>query len=107
MQVVFVPGKKLDFETKHNCKKDEQDNFITAVEFSTKNPYGIALALIDIKAGVLQVTHNSYVLLKLNTILHIIFQKLDMKSNHRKFCQVDKGGVVLATRNYISLLHPI
>ncbi|XP_048495831.1 glycine-rich domain-containing protein 1-like [Beta vulgaris subsp. vulgaris] len=61
-KVVFVPGKKLDFETKHNCKKDEQDNFITAVEFSTKNPYGIALALIDIKAGVLQIKEEWFLL---------------------------------------------
>ncbi|XP_021743718.1 glycine-rich domain-containing protein 2-like isoform X2 [Chenopodium quinoa] len=77
-KVIFFPGKKLDYETKHSSQKDEHDNFTTAVEFSPENPYGKAVALLDLKFGVLQTV-----------------------------CQVGQGGLVPATRNYICLLYPI
>ncbi|XP_021759739.1 glycine-rich domain-containing protein 2-like [Chenopodium quinoa] len=61
-KVIFFPGKKLEYATKHSSKRDEQDNFTTAVEFSPENPYGKAVALFDLKFGVLQVEEEWFLL---------------------------------------------
>ncbi|OIT19738.1 PREDICTED: glycine-rich domain-containing protein 2-like isoform X1 [Nicotiana attenuata] len=53
--VKFFPGQRLDYEHKHCAKRRNQDDFMTAVEFSSEHPYGRALALLDLKCGVINV----------------------------------------------------
>ncbi|XP_015065966.1 glycine-rich domain-containing protein 1 [Solanum pennellii] len=53
--VKFFPGQKLDYEHKHCAKRRNQDDFMTAIEFSSEHPYGKALALLDLKSGVINV----------------------------------------------------
>lgn len=53
--VKFFPGQKLDYEHKHCAKRRKQDDFMTAIEFSSEHPYGKALALLDLKSGVINV----------------------------------------------------
>ncbi|XP_021747602.1 glycine-rich domain-containing protein 1-like [Chenopodium quinoa] len=48
-------GRRLDFEPKHCKKQSSEHDFMTAVEFSAKYPYGRATALIDFKNGTFKV----------------------------------------------------
>ncbi|KAL2927075.1 Glycine-rich domain-containing protein 1, partial [Bienertia sinuspersici] len=53
--VRLFAGRKLDYEpTKYQDKRSERD-FMTAIEFSTEYPYGRAVAIIDLKHGILKV----------------------------------------------------
>ncbi|KAF4353413.1 hypothetical protein F8388_005015 [Cannabis sativa] len=54
-QVKFYPGRKLDYEPKHCEKHGNEKDFITAVEFSAEDPYGKAVALLDLKSGLVKV----------------------------------------------------
>lgn len=52
----LVYGRKLDYEPKHNNdKRTKENDFMTAVEFSAEYPYGKAVAMFDLKSGVLMV----------------------------------------------------
>lgn len=53
--VKFFPGQKLEYEHTHCAKRRNQNNFMTAIEFSSEHPYGRALALLDLKSGVINV----------------------------------------------------
>lgn len=53
----FFPGQKLDYEHKPCTKQRSPDDFLTAIEFSAQDPYGKALALIDLKFGVIHVSY--------------------------------------------------
>ncbi|KAA8538218.1 hypothetical protein F0562_027959 [Nyssa sinensis] len=61
-KVAIFHGRKLGYEIK-NCErhKNEQD-FMTVIEFSTENPYGKAIALLNLKSGFLKVDEQWFVL---------------------------------------------
>jgi hypothetical protein len=47
--------KKLEDEA-NGCKNHSEDSdFVTAIQFSTDHPYGIAIALLDMKSNILKV----------------------------------------------------
>ncbi|CAL0314136.1 unnamed protein product [Lupinus luteus] len=48
--VKVFSGRKLDYESRHYGKHGNETDFLTAVEFSTEDPYGKALALLDLKS---------------------------------------------------------
>lgn len=51
----FFPGRRIDYEPKH-CEKQRNDqDFLTAIEFSAEHPYGKAVALFDLKSGTIKV----------------------------------------------------
>lgn len=53
--MIIFPGRKLEYEIT-NCEKHKtEQNFMTAVKFSTEYPYGKAVALFDLKSGFLKV----------------------------------------------------
>ncbi|XP_024977761.1 glycine-rich domain-containing protein 1 isoform X1 [Cynara cardunculus var. scolymus] len=56
--VKLVSGRKLDYEPKHNDKRGDKHSFMTAVEFSADHPYGRAVALLDLKSGLLTVSSS-------------------------------------------------
>ncbi|KAL6225041.1 hypothetical protein ACLB2K_003893 [Fragaria x ananassa] len=61
--VKFFPGRKLDYEPKQ-CEKltsenKTQQHFMTLVEFSAEDPYGKAVALLDLKSGCIKVKEES------------------------------------------------
>ncbi|KAB5524427.1 hypothetical protein DKX38_022176 [Salix brachista] len=60
--VKLLQGKKLDFEPKCCEKKRSERDFMTAVEFSAENPYGKAVALLDLKSGSVKVKESWLVL---------------------------------------------
>ncbi|KAG5621273.1 hypothetical protein H5410_006491 [Solanum commersonii] len=60
--VKFFPGQRLDYEHKHCTKQRSQDDFMTAVEFSAQDPYGKAVALVDLKFGVINVKEEWFLL---------------------------------------------
>ncbi|PIA51894.1 hypothetical protein AQUCO_01000041v1 [Aquilegia coerulea] len=80
--VQLFPGRKLEYEPK-NCQrqKNEQD-FITAIEFSNEFPYGKAVALLNLKCGVLKVEEEWFALsaITLAIILSDILRKEEGKS---------------------------
>ncbi|PON38888.1 Glycine-rich domain-containing protein-like [Parasponia andersonii] len=53
--VKFYPGRKLDYEPKHCEKHKNEQDFMTAVEFSAEDPYGRAVALLNLKSGFVKV----------------------------------------------------
>ncbi|KAL5822007.1 hypothetical protein ACOSQ3_023889 [Xanthoceras sorbifolium] len=60
--IKFFPGRKLDYEPR-NCEKQRtEEDFMTAVEFSADDPYGKAIALLDLKSGVIKVEEEWFVL---------------------------------------------
>jgi len=50
VKVRIFPGRKLDYELRHNGKRGNEMNFLTAVEFSIEEPYGKAVALLDLRS---------------------------------------------------------
>lgn len=52
--MIIFPGKKLDYECNYCEKLKNEQDFMTAVEFSGENPYGKAVALLSLKAGFLK-----------------------------------------------------
>ncbi|KAM1074962.1 hypothetical protein TB2_019458 [Malus domestica] len=42
-RVLSLPGKKLEYETKNCSKQKNEQNFMTAIEFSAEHPYGKAI----------------------------------------------------------------
>ncbi|XP_049375148.1 glycine-rich domain-containing protein 2-like isoform X1 [Solanum verrucosum] len=60
--VKFFPGQRLDYEHKHCTKQRSQEDFMTAVEFSAQDPYGKAVALVDLKFGVINVKEEWFLL---------------------------------------------
>lgn len=65
-QLKIFKGRKLDFEPKHCGKQRSEQDFMTAVEFSAEDPYGKAVALLDLKSGLVKV--QRCFLFKLNRI---------------------------------------
>ncbi|KAL7605867.1 hypothetical protein Lser_V15G19886 [Lactuca serriola] len=61
--VKLVYGRKLDYEPKHNNdKRTKENDFMTAVEFSAEYPYGKAVAMFDLKSGVLMLQEEWFAL---------------------------------------------
>ncbi|KAK1433189.1 hypothetical protein QVD17_10096 [Tagetes erecta] len=60
--VKLFTGRKLDYEPKHVGKQTNEQNFMTAVEFSADHPYGKAVALIDLKSGLLTLQEDWFAL---------------------------------------------
>ncbi|KZV58438.1 hypothetical protein F511_22122 [Dorcoceras hygrometricum] len=57
--VRLYPGRRLEYESKccekHKCGRQIERHLVTAVEFSADNPYGLAVALLDMKSGTVKV----------------------------------------------------
>ncbi|KAG6577614.1 Glycine-rich domain-containing protein 1, partial [Cucurbita argyrosperma subsp. sororia] len=53
--VKFFQGSKLDYEPKNCGKHNHDSDFVTAIEFSAEYPYGRAVALFDLKFGVIKI----------------------------------------------------
>lgn len=77
LQVKFFPGRKLDYELKdcekHTTEDKTEQDFMTLVEFSAKDPYGKAVALLHLKSGcikVLCVVFTYVVAVPLNTLVY-------------------------------------
>ncbi|XP_030974427.1 glycine-rich domain-containing protein 1 [Quercus lobata] len=56
--VKIFPGRKLEYEPKHCEKHRSEQDFMTAIEFSKEDPYGKAVALLDLKSGFLRVKED-------------------------------------------------
>ncbi|KAG6648661.1 hypothetical protein CIPAW_07G161800 [Carya illinoinensis] len=61
-KVIIVPGRKLEYESDCCEKLKDEQNFMTAVEFSAENPYGKAVALFNLKSGLLEIKEEWLVL---------------------------------------------
>ncbi|EXC03907.1 hypothetical protein L484_016112 [Morus notabilis] len=53
--VKFYPGRKLDYEPEGCEKHRNEQHVVTAVEFSAEDPYGKAVALLNLKSGFVKV----------------------------------------------------
>lgn len=58
IQVKLFPGCKLEYEFKQHKKRTSEKDFVTAVEFCSEYPYGKAVALFDLKSGILTVCNH-------------------------------------------------
>ncbi|XP_048131223.1 glycine-rich domain-containing protein 2-like isoform X2 [Rhodamnia argentea] len=61
-QVIIYPGRKLEYEVRNSCEKEDEQGVLTAVEFSAEYPYGKSAALLDLKCGILKVKEDWMVL---------------------------------------------
>ncbi|XP_073151115.1 glycine-rich domain-containing protein 1-like [Henckelia pumila] len=64
--VRLFPGSRLDYESKccekHKCGREIERHLVTAVEFSADDPYGRAVALLDLKSGIVKVKEEWFLL---------------------------------------------
>ncbi|GAB4848832.1 hypothetical protein Ancab_003626 [Ancistrocladus abbreviatus] len=97
-------GRKLEYETKHCGKGRNEQDFVTAVEFSAENPYGRAAALIDLRSGIFEVKDEWLVLpgITLAFILSDILRKegynaFSLKGGNLKMDNSTKNGQDEAT----------
>lgn len=79
IQVRLFPGGKLDYESKcyekHKCEREIEHHPVTAVELSADDPYGGAVALLDMKSGTVKVTFSWKIYLfnqSISLLVHII-----------------------------------
>ncbi|KAL3735017.1 hypothetical protein ACJRO7_024217 [Eucalyptus globulus] len=61
-QVIIYPGKKLEYEVRNCCEKEDEQGFMTAVEFSAAYPFGKLVALLNLKCGIVKVKEDWMVL---------------------------------------------
>ncbi|RZC51893.1 hypothetical protein C5167_020323 [Papaver somniferum] len=75
--VKLFPGRALEYEPKHCERQKTESDFVTVVEFSEENPYGKALALLNLKSGFLKVKEEWFALpgITLTFILSDILKK--------------------------------
>ncbi|GAB2260189.1 hypothetical protein Droror1_Dr00011044 [Drosera rotundifolia] len=78
----LYPGRRLDYEPRHCEKRRSEQDFVTAVEFSVENPYGIAAALFDLRSGTFMVKEETLALpfITLAAILSDVLKKEGYKS---------------------------
>lgn len=55
--MIIFPGRKLEYEVRTFEKQKVEHNFTTAVQFSEENPYGKAVALLNLESGSLKARH--------------------------------------------------
>ncbi|KAI3462624.1 hypothetical protein Pfo_019287 [Paulownia fortunei] len=64
--VRLFPGGRLDYESKycekHKSEHELESHLITAIEFSEEDPYGRAVALLDLKSGTVKVKEEWFLL---------------------------------------------
>ncbi|KAL1315721.1 hypothetical protein AAHE18_15G005800 [Arachis hypogaea] len=60
--VKLFPGRKLDYEARHHGKQANETGLLTAVEFSTEDPYGKAVALLDLRSRIVMAKEKWMVL---------------------------------------------
>ncbi|VFQ99976.1 unnamed protein product [Cuscuta campestris] len=54
--IKYFSGRKLEYQPKEHFQKRRcEDEFMTAIEFSAETPYGKAVAMVDLKFGVINV----------------------------------------------------
>ncbi|XP_020586953.1 glycine-rich domain-containing protein 1-like [Phalaenopsis equestris] len=75
-QLKLFPGRKFEYQPK-NAMQAKSENFMTVVEFSAENPYGKAMALFDLKSGLVKISEDCFVLpaLVLSFILSSLLKK--------------------------------
>ncbi|KAI3962345.1 hypothetical protein MKX01_005347 [Papaver californicum] len=75
--VKLFPGRALEYEPKRCERQKTESDFVTVVEFSEENPYGKAVALLNLKSGFLKVKEEWFVLpgITLTLILSDILRK--------------------------------
>ncbi|XP_058186108.1 glycine-rich domain-containing protein 1-like isoform X3 [Rhododendron vialii] len=61
-KVKLFPGRNLEYEPKQCDKHRSERDFVTLVEFSAEDPYGRAIALLDLKSGISKVKEEWLVL---------------------------------------------
>lgn len=54
----FYPGRKGEYELRYHVKQGNEMDFLTAVEFSIEDPYGKAVALLDLKSKLVWVPYS-------------------------------------------------
>lgn len=60
--VKIFPGRKLEYELRHHVKQGNEMDFLTAVEFSIEDPYGKAVALLDLRSRLVKAKEKWMVL---------------------------------------------
>lgn len=53
----FFSGRKGEYELRYHLKQRNEMDFLTAVEFSIEDPYGKAVALLDLKSKLVLVPY--------------------------------------------------
>ncbi|XWS21367.1 hypothetical protein CRYUN_Cryun30bG0049500 [Craigia yunnanensis] len=61
-KVIVFRGRKLGYEINNGKKQKNEQHLMTAVEFSRKDPYGKAVALLNFKSGIIEIIEESMVL---------------------------------------------
>lgn len=97
----MIPGRKLEYEIKNRSKDENEQNFMTGVEFSTEYPYGKAVALLNLKFCSIEVCC-------------LIECKMCFEKNRKKkrnlatffifiFDEIDKGRVAVIAWNHVGI----
>ncbi|KAG9440060.1 hypothetical protein H6P81_020225 [Aristolochia fimbriata] len=61
-EVKLFQGRKLEYEPKYCSNQKNECDFMTAVSFSTEDPYGKAIALLNLKSSLLMVNEEWFAL---------------------------------------------
>jgi hypothetical protein len=56
-QIKIFSGRKGEYELRYHVKQGNEMDFLTAVEFSKEDPYGKAVALLDLKSKLVSVPY--------------------------------------------------
>ncbi|GMI77352.1 Glycine-Rich Domain Protein1 [Hibiscus trionum] len=83
-KVVTFRGRKLGYEINSSKNQKNEEHFVTAVEFSTDHPYGKAVALINFKSGIIQISEEESLVLPMIICSFLLSQS---SSNCVKSCK--------------------
>ncbi|KAF9616612.1 hypothetical protein IFM89_030781 [Coptis chinensis] len=94
MYFFFLVEIKLDYEPKYCQTQKNEGDFMTAVEFSKSDPYGKAIALFNLKSGVLKVDENWFALSAIT--LAFILSDIWRKESSSAFISARKNSKVVS-----------
>ncbi|CAK9148513.1 unnamed protein product [Ilex paraguariensis] len=94
-KITIFHGRKLAYEIEDCKRKEDERDFMTVVEFSDEDPYGKAIALLNLKSGFLRVdTIVSSFAYFINSNLKLL-SKIEMLEFVYEMEQVEEQGFVL------------
>ncbi|XP_039020240.1 glycine-rich domain-containing protein 1-like isoform X2 [Hibiscus syriacus] len=100
-KLIVFGGRKLGYEINSSNNQKNEEHFMTAVEFSMDHPYGKAVALMNFKSGIIEISEEESLVLPMIILAFLLSEnwsncvkscKYEEKSAPCGECVDEKGG---------------
>lgn len=103
---LFLLVETLEYEVEHWEKRQSEQNFMTAVEFSVENPCGRAVILLNLKSGSVKVRNLLLLLLLSSSVNQKLFGIIWYLHSKISYAwRTDQWKMAIAARNFSGFFH--